>query len=315
MKKVEKPSADVGVIVGRFQVHELHTAHLDLIQSVCSEHEKVIIFLGLSPLMVTQNNPLDFESRKQMILDKFPNVIILYIKDCHSDEVWSNDLDEKIKDILGPNQSVVLYGSRDSFISHYHGKYPTQELMQEVYVSGSETRKSISKKVKNAPEFRAGVIWAAYNQYPKCYPTVDVAIFNEDYTKLLLARKSKEDKYRFVGGFADPKSENYEVDAIREVAEETGLEVDTPKYIASFTIDDWRYRGEVDKIKTLFFMTKVIFGRPQANDDICEVRWFDYRPQEIGKHNIVAGHIPLLNRLFMTVVSDEVHKAAKNKCK
>ena len=183
--------------------------------------------------------------------------------------------------------------------------------MQEVYISGSETRKAISKKVKNTSEFRAGVIWAAYNQYPKCYPTVDVAIFNEDYTKLLLARKPKEDKYRFVGGFADPKSENYEVDARREVAEETGLEVDNPKYIGSFTIDDWRYRGEIDRIKTLFFTTKVIFGRPQANDDICEVRWFEYCPHVIGPHNMVAGHIPLLNRLFITVVSEEVHKAAK----
>jgi len=205
MKKVEKPSADVGVIVGRFQVHELHTAHLDLIQSVCSEHEKVIIFLGLSPLMVTQNNPLDFESRKQMILDKFPNVIILYIKDSHSDEIWSNDLDEKIKDILGPNQSAVLYGSRDSFISRYHGKYSTQELMQEIYVSGSETRKSISKKVKNAPEFRAGVIWAAYNQYPKCYPTVDVAILVEQMKNCFLHVSRRK---RSIGLLVDLRIQN-----------------------------------------------------------------------------------------------------------
>jgi bifunctional NMN adenylyltransferase/nudix hydrolase len=300
MKKVQKPSADVGVIVGRFQVHELHDAHLDLIQSVCSEHEKVIIFLGLSPLMVTQNNPLDFESRKQMIFDKFPNVIVLYIKDSHSDTVWSADLDEKIKDILGPNQSVVLYGSRDSFISHYHGKYPTQELIQEVYISGTEIRKSISKKVKASPDFRAGVIWAAGNTYPTCYPTVDIAIFNDDYTKLLLARKPKEDKYRFVGGFADPKSENYEADARREVAEETGLEVSDPKYIGSFSVNDWRYRHEVSKIKTLFFIVKMVFGRPQANDDICEVRWFNF--DETTRQYIIEGHLPLFDKLMVTPI-------------
>jgi bifunctional NMN adenylyltransferase/nudix hydrolase len=200
-----------------------------------------------------------------------------------------------------------LYGSRDSFISHYHGKYKTQELIQEIYISGSETRKTISKKVKNTSEFRSGVIWAAYNQHPKCFPTVDVAIFNEDYTKLLLARKSKEDKYRFVGGFADPKSESYEADARREVGEETGLEIDNLNYLGSFTIDDWRYRGEADKIKTLFFATKVSFGRPQANDDICEVRWFDFNSNAIGD-NIMPVHIPLIQHLYGVYLQSGITK-------
>ena len=70
--QVKTDSYDVGVIVGRFQVPELHPGHIDLIQTVCDAHDKVVIFLGLSPLMVTRENPLDFESRKQMILAKFP---------------------------------------------------------------------------------------------------------------------------------------------------------------------------------------------------------------------------------------------------
>ena len=38
---------NVGVIVGRFQVPELHRMHHDLIQSVIDRHEKVYIFLGI----------------------------------------------------------------------------------------------------------------------------------------------------------------------------------------------------------------------------------------------------------------------------
>lgn len=292
MKKVEETTPDVGVIVGRFQVNELHEAHLDLIQGVCNEHQKVIIFLGLSPVLVTQNNPLDFESRKQMVLDEFPNVIVMYIKDNPSDEQWSKELDEKISDLIGPNQSVVLYGSRDSFISHYSGKFKTQELLQEVYVSGSEIRKNISKKVKNTSEFRSGVIWGAYNRYPTCYPTVDIAIFNDDYTKILLGRKPKETLYRFVGGFADPRSESYEADARREVMEETHVEVSDPEYIGSMLVNDWRYRHEVDKIKTMFFKCKVIFGRPEPGDDIAEVRWFDFNT--LKDEMLVKEHVKLL---------------------
>lgn len=296
MKKLEK-KYDCGVVVARFQVDNLHSAHIDLIQSVCNEHDKVIVFLGLSPVMVTQNNPLDFESRKQMILEKFKDIIVLYIKDNPSDIAWSKDLDEKIDDVVSPGQSVVLYGSRDSFISHYNGKYNTQELIQETYISGSEIRKSLSKKVKNTPEFRAGVIWAAYNQYPACYPTVDAAIFNEDETKILLAKKKTDILYRFVGGFADPKSNSYEEDLKREVEEETSLEVGDITYIGSSLIDDWRYRNEVDKIKTLLFKCKVIFGRPTPQDDLSdgELRWFDIN--QLIEDQVMPAHRVLLNML------------------
>jgi bifunctional NMN adenylyltransferase/nudix hydrolase len=293
--KPKTVSGDVGVIVGRFQVPNLHEAHIDLIQTVCDAHAKVIIFLGLSPCKVTLNNPLDFECRKQMILEKFPNVNVLYIKDVPSDEDWSRRLDEQIRDVIGPNSKAILYGSRDSFIAHYKGKFTTQELEQDRFVSGTEIRKQVACKASNSPEFRAGVIWAVNNQYPKCHPTVDVAIIDEANRRLLLARKPNETLYRFVGGFADPRSTSYEQDVKREVTEETGLEVDDIQYLGSFIIDDWRYRSEQDKIKTLFFKARYIFGGPKPNDDISEVRWFDL--DKVRTSDFVEEHRPLFLKL------------------
>ena len=295
MKKVTDPTPDVGVIVGRFQVHELTPAHIDLIKTVCDNHKKVIIFLGMPSILGSQNNPLDYEARKQMIEGVFPSVIIMYLKNMKSDHKWSAQLDTKIKDLVGPSQSVMLYGSRDSFIKSYHGKYKTQEMVQETFYSGSEIRKSISLKVINTPEFRAGVIWGSFNQYSKCFCTVDIAIFNEDYTKVLLARKPDETKFRFVGGFSDPKSDSYEADARREVQEETSLEITDLKYIGSFKIQDWRYKNEQDCIKTLFFTSKVMYGRPEANDDICELKWFDI--SSVKEDDLVDEHHILLNSL------------------
>ena len=78
-------------------------------------------------LRVTRNNPLDFEARKQMILTDYPDVVVLYIKDTHSDELWSKRLDSQIADVAGPTQTVTLYGSRESFIAHYHGRHDTCE--------------------------------------------------------------------------------------------------------------------------------------------------------------------------------------------
>lgn len=304
--KEKTPKADVGVIVGRFQVPELHEAHIELIQSVIEKHPKVIIFLGLSPCKTTYNNPLDFEARKQMILQKFPDVNVLYIKDEASDTVWSRKLDAQIGDIIGANQTALLYGSRDSFIGYYDGKFPTIELESSRIISGTELRKEASNKVKSSPDFRAGVIWAVNNQFPSCFPTVDVAVIHPETKKILLARKPSEKLYRFIGGFASPSSDSYEQDAKREVREETGLEVNNLVYLGSQLIQDWRYNKEIHKIKTIFFAAQYIYGAPVANDDIAEARWFDLNT--LNENDLVEEHVPLFFKLEEFVKGDRFYK-------
>lgn len=290
---------DIGVIVGRFQVHELHQAHHDLINFVCDRHSKVIIVLGLSPLPVSTNNPLDFESRKQMLLADYPDVNVLYINDMAEDGPWSKRLDALIKSVVAPRQTVVLYGGRDSFIDHYEGKYPTQELVQSTFMSGTAQRKEIARSSTRASaDFRAGAIWASQARFPTVYTTVDIAVLNEDRTQLLLGRKPGETLYRFLGGFADPASESFEHDARREVAEEGGIEVGDVAYIGSFNIEDWRYRNEPDSIRTMLFTAKYLHGRPTPGDDIEEVRWFDIEPASVLTTKIMPLHRPLMAALW-----------------
>lgn len=297
-------TADVGVIVGRFQTNTLHKGHQHLIQTVCDQHEKVIIFLGLSPLPATKNNPLDFQSRQQMILKAFPDVIVCYIADMASDEKWSNKLDKQITQVTTPAQSVLLYGSRDSFISHYSGRHKTHELESDHVFSGTAERRLIAAgNTKATPDFRHGAIWSTQSRYPTVYTTVDVAIFNDDYTKLLLARKPDEDNYRFVGGFADVASPNFEADARREVQEETGLPISDPQYICSMRVDDWRYRSEQDKITTIFFAAKSLWGTPKPDDDIEEVVWIDLDDDAV---RIVNEHKPLMEALRTWMAEKEI---------
>lgn len=273
----EKIKGDVGVIIGRFQCPELHEAHKELIQSVVDRHPKVILVLGLAPIKVPDiDNPLDLEMRRHVIHDAFPNILVAYIKNVRDDAHWSRKLDEVVNDHLSPTQSAVLYGSRDSFIKAYSGKYPTVELESKRIISASEIRKAITKKVMATKEFRCGVIWTVGNQYPICYPTVDIAILKQPTQEILLGRRKEEPKYRFIGGFAEPNSPCFEHDAIREVFEETELEITDPAYVGSFFIKDWRYEGSRNKIKTLLFKANYKFGVARPSDDIDEVRWFKY---------------------------------------
>lgn len=292
----KQSEADVGVVVGRFQTHVLTDGHIDLLNEVNARHSKMIVVLGRSPLLNTTRNPLDLSARRHMIREAYPDAEVAYVKDTPSDEVWSRDLDEIIADHISLSQSIMLYGSRDSFVNVYSGRFPTSDLEADVIASATELRRSISKQTLSTPEGRAGAIYAALNRFPTVYATVDVAIWNEDHTRLLMARKPKENLYRFVGGFADPRSPSFEADARREVAEETGLEISNPKYIGSTLVDDWRYRAEVDKIKTLLFeATRLFGGQPKANDDIAEVRWFDWA--NLREDMLVPTHHPLLAML------------------
>lgn len=277
---MESKNHSIGVLVGRFQVHELHEAHHYLINQVVQNHKKVIIFLGITRTPSTKKNPLDFETRKRMIQKHYPDVTILSLPDFGDDRRWSQEMDKRIREVY-PIGNVLMYGGRDSFIPYYRkgkGQFDCKELDQYTFVSGTEVRKMISEQVQNSAEFRAGVIYQSYNQYPKVHPCIDVAIFNEDESKVLLAKKPFEDGWRFIGGFAHPSDNSYESTTIRKVNEEAGpIEIGDIKYVTSLKVDDWRYRSEEDKILTILYKCKFIYGRIEPSQEISELRWFDLK--------------------------------------
>ena len=285
-----------GVIIGRFQTPELHSEHIKLIQYVLDRHEKVILFLGVSPTLANKKHPMDFITRKYMIEEQFgiSKLTIMPLSDNKSNEIWSKQLDSKIKEVF-PLGSVTIYGSRDSFIPYYFGVNKTLELQPDVFVSATDIREVASKKVIGSSEFRAGIIYSVYNQFPIVYSTVDVAIIKDD--EILLGQKLGETQWRFIGGFVDTTDESDEAAAKRETLEETGLEVADLEYVCSMQVEDWRYRGIKDRsIMTRFFKAKYIFGCPTPQDDINALKWFKLTPEL--ENMLVEEHKKLFKKLI-----------------
>lgn len=294
MEKIQK-SFKNGVIIGRFQVDELTDGHKDLISRVKEAHERTIVILGLSPCRCTVNNPLDFQARKGMIQEIFPDVDVLYIYDVGSDLLWSDTVDSLLENAGCTSEDACLYGSRDSFIPHYSGKFQTKVLEQVVFTSGTQRRKELASKIERDASFRRGVIWATMNSYPVAYSTVDIAIFNENDSAILLGRKEQEKEFRFIGGFTTP-GETHEDAAIRETTEEAGVIIKNMGYVKSFVIDDWRYRSEASKITTALFETFEWEGKPCPGDDICELRWFPFNKHTMA--HVVDAHKEMFNYLL-----------------
>ena len=286
---------DVGVIIGRFQVDELHPGHKHLIEMVHKQHKKVIILVGVTEALGTKDNPLDYPSRMGLFKDYVgPNVIIHPIQDVPSNREWSINVDRIIRSTV-PIGSVRLYGGRDSFIEHYEGVHDTFEYDIISNIEGTKIRFDLGKEVIDSPVFRAGVIHSTQNTYPKAYPTVDIAVVKHPENLVLLGKKRSGTGLNFPGGFVDPTDLSLEYAALRELREEVEVTVhnDEVEYIGSCPIDDYRYKGTSEKIMTTFFMVPHFCGPTKAKEEFESVDWYSLGlPIDIAK-----SHAPLLEML------------------
>lgn len=291
---------NVGVVVARFQVDTLHDGHQLLLKAVADDNDAVIIVLGVNETRNTMENPLDFETRKLMVKGVLPDAVVLPLPDHPDDAIWSRQLDALLSaQTIPASGTMTLYGSRDSFIDAYQGEFTTCVLNTAVgHLSGTTVRAAIGREPRASDDFRAGAIYASQNRYPAVFTTVDVLTFHPDQDLCLLGRKAGHTQWCLIGGFADPTSPSFEVDAARELLEETHILVLAKDlvYVGSMVIDDWRYRKGPDRIKTLLFVAhpkNTLSAR--ADDDLEDIAWFSYSHAIREIHPI---HKPLLERAF-----------------
>lgn len=102
-------------------------------------------------------------------------------------------------------------------------------------------------------------------------PTAGVLIAKDN--KVLLSKRGIEPykgKYDILGGFLklgeDPKK-----GAIREVKEETGLDVKLTHFIGVY-ID--RYRTTQEFTFNLYYVGEIVGGKMNPQDDVAELKWF-----------------------------------------
>ena len=291
---------NIGVIIARFQTPYLHEGHKSIIETVQQNHNKTVIVLGVSPVLGSRRNPLDFPTRERMIKKEYPDMVVLPLSDHPLDTRWTQALDHSLTTTF-PGSTFTLYGSRDSFMTSYSGNKKVVALPEQGKHNSTALREKFSDKVMDAEAFRSGIIYAYANTYLKVYPTVDIAVFRHNKKEILLGKKEIDNQWRLLGGFSDPTDDSFEMAAQRELHEECGpIEIMPMQYETSRRVDDWRYRTEGDKIITTLFSTDFISGDPQGSDDVASVEWFllDKVQHMMDNHEVVDTHLPLLQFLL-----------------
>ncbi len=298
MRTIEQAATDVGVIVGRWQVDDLHEAHARLIEEVKAQHKKVIIFVGLSDILGGTVDPLDYPTRAAMLLHYHPGVTVLPIQDVPTcDKEWSKNLDAAIRTVC-PIGEPLLYGGRESFVQHYTGEFPTVELDALRHPSGTDIRKEVGREVRASSDFRAGVIYSTFNQYKRLMMVVDVATIQrmpESGDFVLLGRKKGERGFRFPGGFVNVGDRSLEGAARRECLEETGVMPETVEYLGSFPVADSRM-GPRDGMMSAFFLGHMMSGgRIQLRSDLAEAEWVPV--DKLRSVRWYENHVPMFEAL------------------
>jgi bifunctional NMN adenylyltransferase/nudix hydrolase len=282
----------VGVIVARFQVPALHEGHRYVLDYVLERHTTVLVILGVSYAM-TDRNPLSYEMRKGMLEDMYPNQLVVVPSNSlpSSYEERSRRIDEVIENAF-PNQNAVVYGSRDSFVHTYQGKFPTEEVPTVFSGSATDIRQNVG--VINSDDFRSGVVYANMHRKQIAYSAVDVGIVDHSVGKVLLVSKDDEEGgLRFPGVFFNPEiDDSYEAAGLRCIEKEMpGVQVASLKIIRSLKIDDWRFSKTKDSIVTLLMITQYVSGEARPGKGVDGIEWipvYDLPRRLIENHRLLG---------------------------
>ena len=281
---------DIGIIVGRFQVPQLHDGHICLLNKALEHNDKVIVFLGISRAELDERNPLDYQTRQKMLQKAYPEVVVLPLYDQQSNKVWSQQIDSHVYSMFPNLEKATLYGGRDSCLPSYEGQFSKAEVDNDLDVeeSGTSMRKACSSEVGNNYAFRAGAIYTMNRLRPMVVMATDIALVNAN--QILLGRKRGEDLWRFPGGKVDVTDQSLEHTARRELQEEANVFAEHMEYVGSTLVSDWRYRNNstCQIMTTLYKATMMTYQEPVAGDDLCEVKWFLISDSNVDL--LVDGH-------------------------
>ena len=306
----------VGVLYAPFQVPSFIEAHRNIIITMLEAHEQIVIALPVRRATPTKNAPLDYATREAMIRQYFANIKrYIYVVPVVDQKYNKNKvaaLENAVKSLFSnPPSSVCLYTDTDmaDYVDLY-GHDAWRTVAGTYSILECQARKDIVI-AEHDDSFRRGVIHGLQSQFPISWPTVDIAIRQvvDGKTLYLFGKKPGEHGWRFPGGFKDRKDTCFEEAVLREAGEEVlkkGVEplkvFETPCYISSHNVNDWRYKGEVDGITTLFFVTNFIGTEDQikAGDDLVNTKWFcldEMNPAWAKSEEIEGEHIQLYHDL------------------
>jgi len=108
--------------------------------------------------------------------------------------------------------------------------------------------------------------------------------------KILFQRRTDNGKWGLIGGLVE-MNETYEEAALREIREETGLEVKLTSFLGIFHNHDMVWsNGDAAHVISAMFTAEIVSGEPRIDEESFELRFFgtDELPDLFAEDHIAA---------------------------
>lgn len=319
----------LGLVIGRFQ--PLHNGHVAIIQKAIEENDKVLVLVGSENKLADYKNPFGSEVRIHLIKEHFGDqVIIKGINDYPSDFEWIEDVVSRVNTIQEDPSKVCLYTSEKD--SEYYATNFLYDLdvQSSEGLSATRVREFMYKNVVHTqvPEVSADFLtefigsseWERLrDEFMLCTiskdeaneahafsnpiePVVHAMVIQSDKV-LLVKRRGVRGKGQLAlpGGFLD-KGETTRAGALRELHEETGLDLlnqARAAEVAHVVTENMNglstrtlginYAYAVHPEETL---------EPIAGDDAEEVQWVSLAGICDGKVFLFYNHVLIIRQLL-----------------
>jgi len=311
--------AEYCVFVGRFQ--PFHRAHRRVITTILdgdgpTSARHMIIVVGSDRVTRSLRNPWSYDQRVEFIRsstrDYADHITVVPLRDfTYSDVSWMTALQNKVAQIVGSSESVIMTGCFKDDTSHYLKLFPQWKLFEQPYywkLNASTIRDGLFndgrfklsdveppvadalvdymltdeyKKLKDERKFLSEYKerWSAA-PYPPTFVTTDAVLMQAGHVLLIRrGRNPGKGLLALPGGFIK-QSETIYQSALRELREETGINMSKSainSYLAGQQVFDHPSRDMRGRTITHAFYFRLEDGGPllrvKANDDAAEAMW------------------------------------------
>lgn len=289
----------LGVLIGRFQVPQMHEGHRFIVRRMLEQCDEVLILFGSANRTRSVKNPFTYRERREATHRLFPSVITAPLNDyLYNDSQWMADVAATIQGVLESvtsdhqeNFEVVLYGHHKDGNDYlkWFPQYDYVNINSDIDISGTEVRNSFMHLLPENVQADAAYFAKereTFNKYP--YPASLNICCGDAVVEclghiLLIKRKFTPGagNWALPGGHKNT-NETFLECALRELAEETNLRIPLPVLLGSIKstrlFDSPKRSSGIPKLTVAVHMVvkpNPDGSLPRANgsDDAAETSW------------------------------------------
>lgn len=314
----------LGVLIGRFQVPEMHEGHRFIVKRMQEQCDEVLILFGSANRARSVKNPFTYKERTTAAHNLFPGVWTAPLNDyLYNDSQWMADvaatialMQAEIKHVCRYDQElkIVLYGHHKDGNDYlkWFPQYEYVNINSDIDVSGTEVRNSFMHMLPENVQADAAYFIKeriTFKDYP--YPDslniccADAVVECLGHI-LLIKRKFTPGagSWALPGGHKNT-NETFLQCALRELKEETNLRIPEPVLIGSIKstrlFDNPRRSSGIPKLTLaahIVVKPNPDGSLPRANgsDDAAETRWLPVS-DVLNKYRLHDDHSDIISEM------------------